>query len=48
MEPLIFLFQMLMSFKDDVLTFDVTPQSNGGKRHIYKETVKGDELLVVS
>ena len=36
---------MLLTFKDDILMFDVKPKT--GKRHIYKESVKGDELIIV-
>ena len=40
-------FQILPSFKDGVLIQDIMPQ-NGGKRHLAKMSVQGDELITVS
>ena len=38
-----------MTFKDNVVTFDVTPKmADGGKRHLFKFSVKEDELVSVS
>ena len=44
-----FSLQLLVTFKDNVVTFDVTPKlADGGKRHLFKFSVKENELVSVS
>ena len=48
LRPFSLFLQTFPTFKDGVLTYEVAPQrEDGGKKHIYKMYIQGDELIAV-